>query len=1337
MNKTYQIGSSQPREKAEDWKSTVDPSTGRTYWYHRKTRQTTWQRPIFDTDPEEFDLNKARLAQSSSQTPSNVSSSSSSSNKLNATSNSARPSSASAATSSSSSSSNLAKTTRPSTSSSSSHSTSENLKSSSQLASTQNIRPTTSTSSIRPTTATSSIRPPTSSTTHFNQPSSSSASSTSFSSLHSSFQYNLIKNGNFLPSNNNTENETFLTLFYNKLKLYPNEIYDIISPSLTSSKKNFLTDILLYLYSNINNLNNKIKQIILKILFYLSYYKQFIQFFYNENQWINLFNIFLNDYNNIKKSNSNLKLNDENEILYNFLYNKLLIFLIYSNLSIGKTFKIFPKNFINKISYYSIEMVQVYFPLLNNSSLNLPINLSDGFFSTSESSSSNSSSLSASTPIVSSTSPAFRSLQSKESEDFSTSIFSHDSTTLSYLLRLINDFKELFSTSSSSSSSSSIVLSSIFQWYNELIKRGHELASSFLFFFILLSTLKNKNSSLNSSISSSLTNRNAKDENDHDSFTTVILNNFFIIIANIVNNKIFKENFIQNNQNNINLIQIVKFYYYFIIKSSNYLLNKLLMNYYSLMSDVNSIPLLYGISPYFYSHEYNDNKDEDEDEENDEEYLDKKKEIEIENELIIQKQRENDENEDIYDQNNIINHYFITNFDEYDDENDQKKNLLKLNKEIKDHIKKNYYTLPQSYQLYSSASPSNSSQTILRDVHWLPKSGSSWELSSPILWLRCPGLRDDIEAYWQESQGGSLELMINASDVVIGSIIEYIHTGMIHLPSHLYYQLELLRVVMELKMVEMQEEVEELIEFSLSSININDIYEFAMTFDFKKLINSCQAFLNKKNNDKKEIFDNNYSLSINNQQLLELKKQFSLSISSSGALSSSATGSSTNKKLSSSSTVNLQQQNNNFQYNNQFNTKNFNNFSTTSAKKELDQYNYSQEDSFNQDVDDDHQYVEYNSDMSLNNSISSNNEKSKFSSTSNRATSTTIPFKNSQNLAQTARSTSSSSKINTQTRASTASLPSSSSTISNLNKTSSLSQTKRSTPVTSSSNNEEQLPPSSVRSSLVLLKNKALTKRKSSSNLNPPSSVPHTSSTSSSLSTTAKPSINLNKTSSKYNQNYYDDYVDEEVEDQEMQDDDDDYYYKNQSNNYSSSSNQFLESEYDNEELHDCPHCERRFRYEALQKHVKVCEKVFLKKRKVFDQSKVRLQHIKELNQIDPFTAKVLKKSSTSTRPSSATSATPSKSNWRDQSNAFREAMKAARNFNNQSSGSSSSSTLAAPSSPYIDPSFIQCPNCLRRFNQKAAERHLPICKNIQAKPTSLKKGTGLTASAAKFVYKR
>jgi len=41
----------------------------------------------------------------------------------------------------------------------------------------------------------------------------------------------------------------------------------------------------------------------------------------------------------------------------------------------------------------------------------------------------------------------------------------------------------------------------------------------------------------------------------------------------------------------------------------------------------------------------------------------------------------------------------------------------------------------------------------------------------------------------------------------------------------------------------------------------------------------------------------------------------------------------------------------------------------------------------------------------------------------------------------------------------------------------------------------------------------------------------------------------------------------------------------------------------------------------------------------------------------------------------------------------------------------------------------VQCPHCMRKFNANAAERHIPKCTSIQAKPKTLVRGArpGLT----------
>lgn len=47
-----------------------------------------------------------------------------------------------------------------------------------------------------------------------------------------------------------------------------------------------------------------------------------------------------------------------------------------------------------------------------------------------------------------------------------------------------------------------------------------------------------------------------------------------------------------------------------------------------------------------------------------------------------------------------------------------------------------------------------------------------------------------------------------------------------------------------------------------------------------------------------------------------------------------------------------------------------------------------------------------------------------------------------------------------------------------------------------------------------------------------------------------------------------------------------------------------------------------------------------------------------------------------------------------------------------------------APPPKSENPDYVQCPHCQRRYNQTAAERHIPKCKDIKAKPKMLKKGS-------------
>jgi uncharacterized C2H2 Zn-finger protein len=191
-------------------------------------------------------------------------------------------------------------------------------------------------------------------------------------------------------------------------------------------------------------------------------------------------------------------------------------------------------------------------------------------------------------------------------------------------------------------------------------------------------------------------------------------------------------------------------------------------------------------------------------------------------------------------------------------------------------------------------------------------------------------------------------------------------------------------------------------------------------------------------------------------------------------------------------------------------------------------------------------------------------------------------------------------------------------------------------------------------------------------------------------------------------------------------------------------------------ELLECPDCGRKFGPIPYEKHVKICAKVFMQKRKVFDSKKMRVADNPELVQMLKKKEKEEKMQSKGSNaaakrqsmgagaaggggaaaaPIAAARKAPNpmeqpvgggdsgkSSKWKDQSKAFREAMKAARQV---TQAIAAGAPLPPPVISAPDPSLIPCPHCGRRFNEKAAERHIPKCQDIKAKPTSLKRGAG------------
>ncbi|KAI8907859.1 hypothetical protein EDD86DRAFT_208313 [Gorgonomyces haynaldii] len=115
-----------------------------------------------------------------------------------------------------------------------------------------------------------------------------------------------------------------------------------------------------------------------------------------------------------------------------------------------------------------------------------------------------------------------------------------------------------------------------------------------------------------------------------------------------------------------------------------------------------------------------------------------------------------------------------------------------------------------------------------------------------------------------------------------------------------------------------------------------------------------------------------------------------------------------------------------------------------------------------------------------------------------------------------------------------------------------------------------------------------------------------------------------------------------------------------------------------------CDICNRKFLADRLDRHQEACSKS-QKQRKVFDVKKARVQG----TDMEKYQGKQQEQ-----KP-------PKKNNWRAKHMAFIQLVRSARD----------GTTL--PSSQLVDPNpdYVTCPHCARRFNEAAAERHMPHCK--------------------------
>ncbi|NXJ27731.1 ZC21C protein, partial [Dicrurus megarhynchus] len=136
-----------------------------------------------------------------------------------------------------------------------------------------------------------------------------------------------------------------------------------------------------------------------------------------------------------------------------------------------------------------------------------------------------------------------------------------------------------------------------------------------------------------------------------------------------------------------------------------------------------------------------------------------------------------------------------------------------------------------------------------------------------------------------------------------------------------------------------------------------------------------------------------------------------------------------------------------------------------------------------------------------------------------------------------------------------------------------------------------------------------------------------------------------------------------------------------------------------------CSFCKRKFLCTRLEKHMSICGKNQVSKRKVFDSSKARARGT-ELEQYQQ------RKSSRS--PQSKTP--PRKNNWKQKHEALIHIVSQARQVQQVLAKGGKVSDLP-PLPPIENPDYVACTYCGRKFAPRAAERHIPKCKNIKNRP--------------------
>lgn len=158
------------------------------------------------------------------------------------------------------------------------------------------------------------------------------------------------------------------------------------------------------------------------------------------------------------------------------------------------------------------------------------------------------------------------------------------------------------------------------------------------------------------------------------------------------------------------------------------------------------------------------------------------------------------------------------------------------------------------------------------------------------------------------------------------------------------------------------------------------------------------------------------------------------------------------------------------------------------------------------------------------------------------------------------------------------------------------------------------------------------------------------------------------------------------------------------------------ELEEDGGPLVPCPDCHRSFKAESLEKHKKICKKVFQQKRKQFNSAANRLGEFDNAQELIANAVKSEKREKENHAEKSKKDKSVPK--WKAQSLAFRQAILSAKGASGDSEAAKKAAEIQkelnaanlASGGNVMESDMVKCPHCGRTFNEEAGQRHIAIC---------------------------